>query len=285
MTMRRFRRLSRPDNARARETWRGPPTNYLSFGTVGHVDSTPAYARIEGDAVLVEVTLAPSGDEVIARLPSEAPGFYMPLSYGMRVVVGMPSGNGSEPVIIARCPDGAWPWPDTVAGVAARGTGPVPGAPMFAFLRTEDGQLLAIETGDGGDMLLHSGGSIELKVGGGEQVLVSGRTHLGAGFSSAPTGPTVGPDGQVIPGEEGGAFSPTPYVPAPASPIPLPPLAGAYADGIVRAKDAVQSDALTDPDFWTWVNAVHVAAGLPTDPPLAITSQHKAASKHTASDG
>jgi hypothetical protein len=272
--------------------------NYLAYGMVGHVDLTSSPVRLEGGQVLVEVTLQPSGDEIVARLETGAGGdgqaFYMPLAYGARVIVGMPAGTGSEPVILARCPDGAWPFPTTVAGIA---TGAAPAgptaktAPMYAILRTQEGHLIAIESGDGGDIVIHSGGSVQVKVNAGEQILLKGRTHLGSGFTAPPQGASIGPAGEMVPGVQGAPYVPVPYVPAPVPPIPLPPPALVPADGLVRVKDPVQADATSDPDFFVYLALVHaqllvlVPPGtIPPDPPLAIGSHHKGASQHTASD-
>jgi hypothetical protein len=278
------------DRARARGAVSGPPANYLSYGIVGHVDQSPMWAWIEGNQALVEVTLVPSGDEIVARIPcggGDGQAFYLPLAYGSRVIVGMPGGSGSEPVIHGSVNDATWPFPDGVCGITM-----VPvAAPQFAFLRTADGHLLAIETGDGGDIMIHSGASVEVKVNAGEQILLGGRTHIGARFTAPPIGAAAGPNGETLSGVQGLAHVPLPHVPLPIEPVALPPFIGP-ADGIVRAKDPVQSDAATDPVFWTWLLAIHainapLLAALPTpilNPPLAIGSAHKGASQHTASD-
>lgn len=46
----------------------------LGYATVGHEDENPAFARIEGSQVYVEVTLRPEGDEIVARLGAPAAG-------------------------------------------------------------------------------------------------------------------------------------------------------------------------------------------------------------------
>jgi hypothetical protein len=245
------------DWSRAREQTKGFPKNFISYGTVGHMDATPQYARIEDGDVLVEVTLVPSGDEVIARLDFDSVdggGSYFPVSYGQRVLVGFPGGETGDPVIIGRCSDASWPFPSTVAGIAASdATGEA--APMFAFIRTQDGQLLAIESGDGADVLVHSGGSMQHKVNPGEQVLVTGRTHIGSGvdFATPPTGSTVGANGFVTPGEQGGA-----YVPAIAINATIPPPAALLLpeDGVVRIKDRTQSNIAIDPGWWAYITAL-----------------------------
>ena len=289
--IRRRRSPKRPgaDFSQLREVMRGAPTNYISYGTVGHSDVTPTYARIENNQVYVEVTLQPSNDEIVARLDtgggSDQAGFYMPRAYGARVIVGLPGGNGTEAVIIGRCNDSAWPFPESVAGVATH-TPPTEGhapAPLWSFLRTADGYLLGIETGDGGDIVIHSGASVEIKVNSGEQILLNGPTHLGATFTEAPTGAAVGPGGEVTPGVQGTAFVPTPYVLVPTTdPVPIIPI-GLPADGILRLKDSFQTGNDVDPTFWTFLTAVAAFCGGLTLPP-ALNVAAKSASQHTASD-
>ena len=55
------------DPARSRRTGTGDG-NQIAWGTVGHDDPNPTFARIENGQVYVEVTLRPEGDEIIARL-------------------------------------------------------------------------------------------------------------------------------------------------------------------------------------------------------------------------
>lgn len=303
------------DFSRTREQTSEPAKNYISYGTVGHYDSTPAYARIEGGDVLVEVTLVPAGDEVVARLDLDTVdggGRYFPISYGQRVIVGFPNGENGDPVILGRVSDGSWPFPAEVAGIT---TGlpiplppPVPNpAPAFAFIKTQDGQLFALETGDGADVLLHSGASVQMKAQASGQILATGRTHIGTGadFSTPPEGAKVADSGFVEAGSSGGPYEPTPntnpILPdgppmSPTNPtLPLP------ADGFVRIKDPVQSNIAIDPAFWAWIigvqtfilacvdeagmiagNAVFAAAF--ADPPVSIDSKPAGGSMNTAGD-
>lgn len=291
-----------------------PDTNQISYAVVGHSDETPSYARIEGGRPLVEVTLVPSGDEVIARLDTvgtDGGGFYMSLHYGQKVVVGFPNGADSEGVIMARVNDASWPFPDSVCAIATQG--PNKECPLFTFMKTAVGELIAIESGIDGDILIHSGASIQLKTPRGSQVLLSGRTHLGADFVAPPVGATVGPAGETVPGMSGTEFIPTPGTNALLPPaLPLNPVTGAPwpADGIMRFKDQVQSNITVDTTFWTWLNMAHAALvaitgvwnGLATTtggplvvpvgpalpmpplPPTALASHGASCSEHTASD-
>ncbi len=252
------------DWSRGREITLGMPKNYVALGVVGHAGETPAFARIEDDAVLVEVTLVPSGDEITARLSWDAAdggGAFVPVELGQKVVVTFPAGDASFPILSGRVNDRDWPFPDTVAGVSTKAPGDGKGAPLFGFLRTPEGVLYALETGEGGDLLLTSGASIQLSVGAGEQVLLGGRTHIGSGvgFSKPPVGETVGASGSSNPGQQGEPFRPAVNTNTSlATGVPVAPLTRAGeplpADGVVRIKDAVESNSTTDARFWTWID-------------------------------
>lgn len=169
-------------------------------------------------------------------------------------------------------------------------------APMWRFVKMPAGQLLAIETQTGGDIVIHSAGSVEIAAGPAGAIHLSGRVALGESPATPPVGATVGPAGTTIPGAPA-----TPHVPLPKTPgIPAPPATIApyvgFADGIIRAKDGVQSHIATDPYFWGWANVLHsfplllawLTAGGFAAPPIAIHSEHSGlqgpGSQHTASD-
>jgi len=271
------------DFSRVREQTRGFPKNFISYATVGHYDSTPAYARVEEGDVMVECTLVPDGDEIVARLDLDTVdggANYFPVSYGQRLIIGFPNGENGDPVVLGRCSDKSWPFPDEVAGVQTNLGLPAPavnGAPHFAFIKTQDGQLIAIESGDGADVLIHSGGSTQIRVAPGEQNLITGRTHIGsqAEFTVPPIGASVGPDGFITQGVQGQAFIPLPnttlrfagtQIPPAIVPVPPPPLPPTPqldtqgrvipADGVVRMKDTIQINTTTSPDFFAWLSAV-----------------------------
>jgi hypothetical protein len=243
--------VKRRDWSRYREISSDPPSEYLTFGTVGHHDTSPEYARLEAGRVLVEVTLEPSGEEVIACLGTGA--LYTPIRYGDRVVVGLPGGTGSSPVILCRATDASQPFPAEPGGQAVATPGRVP---LYAYLATQDGELLRLQTGESGDLLLRSGGSAQIRVDSADQILLSGRTHLGRGaqFSSEPVGACVGDSGAVEPGEAAGGYSPVANTNATNPPPGFGSPAGLLpADGLVRVKDAVQSNSAIDADFWNWL--------------------------------
>lgn len=306
------------DFSRIRRPFQGKPTNAVSFGVVGHYDLNPAYARVENDKVLVEVTLVPSGDEIVAELGLEAQGngfgFYIPVCIGCRVLVTFPGGE-EDPVIIKRLTDREFPFPTDVAGVPTLGApaNPLVGstaAPQWAFLQTPEGTLLAIETGDDGDIVVKSGANVQIEVDAGQAIHLNGRTRIGTGWIVPPVGASTGPAGETVPGVSSTAFVPTPHIPLPIPPTPLVAPPGTPDTGILRIKDDIQSDIAVDPDFWAWMIAVHAfivamnnvwnplatggggpfvvptgaALPVPPDPPLAIGSRAKSASQNTCED-
>jgi hypothetical protein len=311
-------RKSSVDFSRIRRPFQGKPVNFISFGVVGHYDLNPAFVRVENDKVLVEVTLMPSGDEIVAELGMEGQGcgydWYVPICLGSRVVVAFPQGE-DEPIIIKRVTDKEFPFPTDVAGIPTVGTpvNPLTGstaAPHFAFIRVPDGTLLAIEAGTGGDIIIKSGGNLKIETGGGGTVHINSQVHLGDDFSTPPTGASTGPMGEIIPGVPAVPAIKDPHIPVPAlvPNVPLPPPTGAFADSIVRVKDAIQSDITVDPGWWAFITALYAhpligpvlaAAGIVL--PVAMSSASKGAalgalgtmgvpsapgtpSRHTASD-
>lgn len=250
----------------------------MSLGTVGHASTTPQYVRIQDGKVMVEVTLVPSGDEVVATLACGG-GWYLGLQYGARVVVGLPGGSGGIPLILGLVTDGSQPWTPPSGNYLAE----TPTTPLMGVLRTPTGQMLVLETGASGDLVIRSGASVLVQVDSGEQVLVQGRVHLGTGAapSSPATPASVAPGGQVTSGQELGAYTPTT-----ATNVTIPPPApGTPAEGIVRVKDTAQSNVAVDPDFWAWVVGVTAASGYPGAVPTTLTVQHASGSRNTCSDG
>lgn len=313
------------DFSRLRQNFQGAPSNYISSAVVGHYDSTPTFARIENNKVLVEVTLLPSGDEIIAELQDQGGGggfaLYMPVQIGMRVLVAMPQGEDDTATIIAKLTDNTWPMPDDVAGITASEGEETTPAPQFAFLRTPDGALLAVEAGDGGDIIVRSGASLKLETPpGGQTVVHSTETHLGADFQAQPEGAMVGKSGEIVPGTPAEKYVPASgsnkisAIPlAPPTP-PINPLTSkAYpADGLVRFKDGTQINTDTDKAFtdyllylfvWTtaangvldtltgssWSGTLNLAlaaagASVPLVPPTSVNGAHKSSSRSTAAD-
>jgi len=306
------------DFTKLRRSFQGIPKNWISYGVVGHYDENPAFARVENGKVLVEVTLLPSGDEIVAELGMEAQGagfgFYIPVCIGCRVVVGFSDGT-DDPVIIKRTTDQEFEFPRDVGGVSTVGAPVDPrvqstAAPQWAFLKTPDGTLLAIESGDDGDISVTSGANMQLEVTPGQAIHLKGRTHIGKGWTTPPVGASTGPSGEIVPGVSSTAYAPAPFIPVPVPPTPLVVAPGTPNTGILRIKDDIQSDATVDPAFWAYLTSISIAltalatawntaaaAGggpvlaaappLPVVgpvPPLSIGSRAKSASNNTCED-
>lgn len=296
------------------------PGNSVSVATVGHVDDlttlplpNPAFVRVEDGDVYVECTLQPDGDQIVARLGAAGAGagwtWYVPVEFGCQVVVVFPQGRSDDAVIVARLNDQPCPMPPEVAGLSTGAPGtPLPApatpGPQFQFVRTPVGGILALESGEGGDLLVHSGGSVEIKTlvpgvpapgVGPSAIHLNGRTHLGVGPTSPPVPGQTLPAGVVSPSVPAVPYVPIPATPpAPAPPGPAIPYVG-FEDGIVRAKDLHQSDVTVDPTFWAFVFGLYAhpligpilaAGGVVL--PLAATSKVSGlagpGSQHTASD-
>lgn len=264
--------------------------NQIAVAIVGHNESSPEYVRIENNQPYVEVRIVPEGDEVIARLAlgaaGEDAGAYMSITYGCRVLLAMPDGDPNNSIIIGRLHDDVCPMPDNVAGVS---TGVVDGkgpAPAWQFIKTPDGQLLAIETGEGADIIIHTDSSFLAKSSNGFHF--EGPCYLGYGPSSPPVGGTVGEDGDDTPSTPAIPHIPTPYT---QNPPPSPghvPYAG-NAEGIIRAKDLFQFSEVSDPIGYAQFIAPYIHPIINVPPPVSMVSSARnsptgTGSKHTASD-
>lgn len=287
------------DTSKVQRVLTEPTGTALAWGLVGYEEGSPQFVRIEEGQIYIEVTQQPQGDEIVARLgaPGAGPdqGFYIPLSFGCRVMLEFVGENPSNAVIVGRLWDSECSFPNSVAGVetgAAGATEPEVSvaAPLWQFLKTGSGELLAIETGSNGDILIHSAGSVEIKATGTSAIHLNGRCALGGEPLSAPTGAKVGPNGATVPG--------VPMVPQIPDVLPVPPPAPGIAplpigqDAIVRQQQHYQSNILTDIQFWLFVNGlfahpligpVLIGAGIVV--PVHVNSLAAGTpSQHTASD-
>lgn len=293
-----------------RTPFQGPPSNSVSLATVGYEDEpNPAYAFIDGDGeVLVEVTLKPDNEKTVVRLGHSGAGGdsgdYIAVEFGCQVIINWPQGDGDAGgVIVARLYDNPCPMPTSVAGVPTGAPGaPFPGpavpAPTWQFIKTRLGQLLAIETGVGGDILVHApAGNVEVKAAAAIH-LDAPQVHLGESFTTPPVGGRAGPGGIDIPGVPAVPHIavPTPQPPGPPVPGPAPaiPFVGT-PNSIMRAKDLMQGDITLDPIYWAFITAVYahpvISAVLgPAGVLLPLSLAVKASSAagpgaiHTASD-
>ena len=98
-----------------------PARTYAGTGIVGHEGGSPTFARIENSQILVEITVQPEGDEIVARVGDPNAGldaaFHVPLRFGCRVALLFVDGEQNEAYVIARLHDEECSLPDSVAGV------------------------------------------------------------------------------------------------------------------------------------------------------------------------
>lgn len=222
-------------------------TSQVDLGRVGHSDPSSKWMRLEGQQAWVEVTLR-NGEEIVASVADEV----RDLAIGDTVVIVYVDGDPTQAQVIARRHDNKAPMPDEVAGVStgAAGTeldGKTDFAPTFTFVRTREGRLFALETGEGGDVLLHSGAAAHIKA---TTTHIEGNVRLGAAPLDAPLGSRVAPEN----GERAG-IPLVPFVPLPGANATLPPYVG-FARGVVRASDEYQSNPVIDVDFFAKLNGL-----------------------------
>lgn len=274
--------------------------NQIAYGIVGHEEPTPSYVQLRNGQAWVEVTLEPEGDEIVARVghPSAGAsmGWYLPLSFGCRVILEFVDGDPQGAVIVARLHDESCALPDTACGVSTGAEGVVDetfaNAPAWQFNVLADGQLFAIETGTNGDILIHSGAAVEIACADTQRIHLNGAVSLGEGPSTAPIGATAGPGGEDISGSPALSAVPTRFSPTLGLPPDgINPYAGTFADAVVRAKEAYQSNIAIDPNFWSKLTIIASNPLIGVGPILSMTSTISSAgspsrsgSKHTASD-
>lgn len=259
----------------------------VALATVGHEEDGTAWAWTEGGQILVHITYQTGdiGQQGTARLADGV--MHLELMVGQQVVVVRPNGTDTLAVIVGALHDLEERVPTSVAGVGTGSTHAATrdeqsAAPAFTFVRTGAGRMLAIETGSGGDVVVHAGAGVEIRAAATSAIHLRGAVHVGHGFTVAPKGATAGPEevnGGVVAGTPGASHVPAPLV------IPtLPePFAG-VAEGVVRAKDELQSNALIDPAFWAWLALVGTGSGA-GPPPTTFTSRAASASSAlTAAD-
>lgn len=240
----------------------GDDATQVDLGRIGHEDPSPTWMRLEGGQAFVEVTLR-SGDEIVARVGDSVSD----LAIGDVVTLVLVDGDPGQAVVTSVLHDLEAALPSSVAGVSTGAAGATePGisvpAKTFSFVRTRSGRLLAIETGDGGDVLVHSGAGVHILA---SATHIEGDVHLGDGPAAPPTGSTVAPENGELPG--------TPMVPRVTIPLvnaTVPPYAGDRY-GVVRAVDEYQSNATIDPIFWAKQVALEtfIAAAVGVLPVLA----------------
>lgn len=270
----------------------GGDGTYVELGRIGHEDQNPEWMTIIGQSHYVEVMLR-DGEEIVARVGESVHD----LAMGDTVVVVFVDGDPQQAVVTSRVHDNAAPLPASVAGVST-GAAPTSAegvtapARTFHFVRTRDGRCFALETGAGGDILLHSGAGVHVKA---ETTHIEGTVHLGAGPVSGPTGSVVAPANGETPG-----VPMVPRVPVPLVNTTIPPYGG-DRDAVVRASDEYQSNITIDSIYWTkmlgletmlltWANllplfkpAHDIYVAIPV--PVKIDSKAKTASPRVTAGG
>lgn len=234
----------------------------IALATVGTEEDDEPWARVEGRKAYVEVRLETGGsadDYTIAEAPIHVLG---QLGIGSVVLLGFVNGDPNNAYIISLVhvlDDGI---PDTVASIDTGASGaadidtddpPTAPLPLLYWLKTDAGRHLALESGEDADVVLHAGAGVEIKAA--SPVHVSAEMHVGYGFTTRPIARTAGApileDGEVA-GAPG-----TPHVPTPHVNTTIPVYSG-WAEGVVRAKDEIQSGFGTDSTFWTYMAALDV---------------------------
>lgn len=214
----------------------------VEIARVGLEDKSPAFIRLEGEQAWCEVTRR-NGEALTVRVADEV----RDLAYGDAVILVCIDGDPQKAILTSRVYDRESPMPTSVAGVstgsaATEKQGVITVAPTWSFMRTRDGRLFALETGVGGDLLLHSGAGVHVKA---TTTHIEGTVHLGAGPTTPPVGSAVAPGNLETPG--------VPLVPRVAVPLvnlTTIPYVG-DRDGVVRAVDEYESNIAIDPIFWS----------------------------------
>lgn len=234
----------------------------VAIATVMSEDGDEEWARVEGRKAYVEVRLesgGSSGNFTIAECPISV---LDQLGVGSVVLLVLVNGDPSHSYIVGLVhvlDDGL---PDEVAGIETGAAAaaeidvedpPIAPLPLMRWIKTDEGRHLALETGAGGDLVMHAAASVELKAG--SAVHMPAVVHVGRALVTRPrarmSGAPSQQDGEV-PGAPGEAYQPPQYT-HPTSPAYQGP-----ADAVVRAKDAYQSVAAVDGTFWTWMAALKV---------------------------
>ncbi len=234
-----------------------PGDTHLALATIGSGDGD-LWARIEGSKALVEMTLESGSidDDVVVEVERKYLGRLAP---GQLVLLGFVNGDPNNSYLIGIVDVVDAGLPDEVCGVqtgaalAGDVDAPVPPIvpmPLFTFEVTRKGRLWALQTGERGDVLVHSGAGMELKASTG--VFVKSSMSVGFGFATPPIGAVAG-----VEDVEDGEIPGVPGVPPPPNIIENltdPPYVGDQ-DAVVRAKDAYQSTAGVDPEWWAYQEA------------------------------
>ncbi len=219
-------------------------------------DATVAFWFIRGNQAYVECTIQPSGAHAVARVNMD--GGYETLSFGDRVVLACAGGDPNASVVVGKLHDDADPLQEKLAGDSIPVIGPefdptkkTKFAHKVQFIQAGADAVLVLETRGSGDLVLHSAAGLSIQAPSGYVMIGGQRVVLGAEPETSPIPPLIAGE-TTTPG--------VPFFP-PLSEIgfneTIPPYEG-YMDGLVRARDAYQTNAAIDPEPFAYWQALHV---------------------------
>lgn len=225
-----------------------------ALATVGSGDSD-LWGRIEGRKALIDVTYQTgcSGDVAVAEV---SPMLLGRLKVGSVVRLALVNGDPNNSYIddvVDVAGDG---YPDKVCGVMTGAelandidteAPPAAPVPLWTWTTTGEGRLWALQTGAGGDVMIHSGAGMEILA---DTVQIKGKVVIGSGMLTPPLGRMAG-----VEDVEGGEVPGAAAVPQPEVVIQTatePPYVGDQ-DAVVRVKDRYQASAGTDPTAITYI--------------------------------
>jgi len=231
-----------------------PGDQHLALATVGSGESD-LWGRIEGRKAYIEVTFETgcSGDVVVAEV---SPDWLGRLKVGSLVLLGLVNGDPNNSYVLGLVDLSGDGYPDKVCGLDTGAEGaadldtdvpPMAPVPLWTWQTTRSGRIWAVETGSGGDIILHSGAGMEIKA---STTSVHGRMIIGKGFDTPPVPRVAG-----IEDESGGEVAGSAGVPLAESLIAsgtVPPYQGDQ-DAVVRASDRYQAAPGTDEAFFTYL--------------------------------
>lgn len=247
----------------AASQYEGTGEQHNALATVGSGDPD-LWGRIEGRKAMIEVTYQTgcSGDVATAEVSPQLLGR---LKVGSVVRLALVNGDPNNSYIDDVVDVSGDGYPDTVCGVMTgaelasdidTATPPAAPVPLWSWTVTGLGRLWALETGAGGDVLIHSGAGMEVVA---DTVQIKGKVVIGSGMLTPPVGRMAG-----VEDVEDGEVAGVPAVPQPEIVIATatePPYVGDQ-DAVVRVKDRYQASAGTDPAAITYiaVQATYLAA-------------------------
>lgn len=230
-----------------------------ALATVGSGDAD-LWGRIEGRKAMIDITYQTgcSGDVAVAEV---SPMLLGRLKVGSVVRLALVNGDPNNSYIddvVDVAGDG---YPDSVCGVMTGAelasdidtdAPPAAPVPLWTWTTTGEGRLWALQTGAGGDVLIHSGAGMEVVA---DVVQIRGKVVIGSGMLTPPVGRMAG-----VEDVDGGEVPGVPGVSQPQNVIQtgtVPPYVGDQ-DSVVRVVDRYQVSAGTDQAFMSWLVSLGV---------------------------